>query len=154
MFFRFVAQEPRYGHFIFWKSGSEVCTIIKGRTCNSLAPGPWIKKLSKLCFLKLWKLKKVSLFFLFVAQEPRYGHFIFWRSGSEVRTVFKGSKGQYLGPWTSNHKTKDTLISQTLKVGEKKGPLFFCFAASFPRYGRFMKKHVPGTKSENGHISA
>ena len=57
--------------------------------------------------------KKVSLFFWFVAQEPRYGHFIFWRSGSEVRSIFKGSKGQYLGPWATNKKTKDTLLSQT-----------------------------------------
>ena len=46
------------------------------------------------------------------------------------------------------------LLSQTLKVEEKKVPLFFCFAASFPRYGHFMKKHVPGTKSENGQIWA
>ena len=28
-----------------------------------------------------------------------------------VRTIIKGEKGQYLGSWATNHKTKDTLLS-------------------------------------------
>ena len=51
-------------------------------------------------------------------------------------------------------KNNVTLLSQTLKVEVNKVSLFFCFAASSPRYGHFMKKHVHGTKSENGHILA
>ena len=50
--------------------------------------------------------------------------------GQEVKyvgTIFKGSKGQYLGPWATNHKTKDTLLPQTFKVEEKKSPYFFDF---------------------------
>ena len=27
--FWFVAQEPRYGHFIFWSLGNKVCDIVK-----------------------------------------------------------------------------------------------------------------------------
>ena len=42
-----------------------------------------------------------------------------------VRTIIKGEKGQYLGSWATNHKTKDTLLSQTIKVEEKKVSLFF-----------------------------
>ena len=42
-----------------------------------------------------------------------------------VRTIIKGKKCQYLGSWATNHKTKDTLLSQTLKVEEKKVSLVF-----------------------------
>ena len=35
------------------------------------------------------------------------------------------NKGQYLGPWAINEKTKDTFLSQTLKVEEKKVSLVF-----------------------------
>ena len=37
----------------------------------------------------------------------------------------QGKKGQYLGPWAINWKNKDTLLSQTLKVEEKKVSLVF-----------------------------
>ena len=46
------------------------------------------------------------------------------------------------------------MLSQTLKVGENKVPLFFCFVARFPRYTHFVEKHVPGTKPQNDHNSA
>ena len=82
--------------------------------------------------------KKVSLFFWFVTQELRYGHFIFWTSVSEVRIIVKGRKCQYLGPWAINKKTKDTLLSQTLKVEKKKVSLFFWFVAQEPKYGHFI----------------
>ena len=82
--------------------------------------------------------KKVSLFFWFVTQELRYGHFIFWTLVSEVRIIVKGRKCQYLGPWAINKKTKDTLLSQTLKVEEKKVSLFFSFVAQEPKYGHFI----------------
>ena len=36
-------------------------------------------------------------------------------------------KGLYLGPWAKNQKNKGTLLSQTLKVEEKKVTLFFLF---------------------------
>ena len=36
-----------------------------------------------------------------------------------------GNKGQYLGPWVINEKNKDTLLSPTFKVKEKKVSLFF-----------------------------
>ena len=39
-----------------------------------------------------------------------------------VRTIIKGEKGQYLGSWAKNHKTKDTLLSQTLKVESTNHP--------------------------------
>ena len=42
------------------------------------------------------------------------------RSGSGVCTIVKGRKCLYLGPFAMNKKTKDTLVSQTLKVEEKK----------------------------------
>ena len=82
--------------------------------------------------------KKVSLFFWFVTQELRYGHFIFWTSVSEVRIIVKGRKCQYLGPWAINKKTKDTLLSQTLKVEKKKVSLSFWFVAQELKYGHFI----------------
>ena len=42
-------------------------------------------------------------------------------------------------------KNKDTVLSQTLEIGEKKVSLFFCLVALFPRYGHFVEKHIPGT---------
>ena len=36
-------------------------------------------------------------------------------------------KGLYLSPLAKNQKNKGTLLSQTLKVEEKKVPLFFLF---------------------------
>ena len=55
-----------------------------------------------------------------------------------IRTIIKGRKCQYLGSWATNHETKDTLLSQTLKVEEKKESLFFLFEAHEPRYGYFI----------------
>ena len=68
----------------------------------------------------------MSLVFWFVAQEPRYGHFIFWSLGSKVRDIVKLENANILapGPWAINEKNKDTLLSQTLKVEEKKVSLF------------------------------
>ena len=34
-------------------------------------------------------------------------------------------KGQYIGPWAINKKNKDTLLSQTFKVEEKKVSLVY-----------------------------
>ena len=34
-------------------------------------------------------------------------------------------KWSYLSSWATNHKTNDTLLSQTIKVEEKKCPYFF-----------------------------
>ena len=73
----------------------------------------------------------------------------------------KGRKCQYLGPWAMNQKTKDTLLSQTLK-GEKKKrkcPYFFYL---WPR-SRDMAissleaqevEYVPSSKGENANILA
>ena len=139
LFFLFVAQEPRYGHFIFLSQ--EVKEVPSSRRENGymLAPGPWIKNKDTL-FAQTFKVgeKKVSLFYWFMAQETRCGHFIMWSSGSWVCTIVKGRKCQYLGPWAINKKTNDTLLSQTLKVEEKKVSLIFWFVAQEPRYGHLI----------------
>ena len=41
-----------------------------------------------------------------------------------ISSFVKGRNCQYLGPWAINDKNKDTLLSQTLKVEEKKVSLF------------------------------
>ena len=41
-------------------------------------------------------------------------------------------------PWQKIKKSKDTLLSQTLKVEEKKVSLFLLFMAQEPRYGHFI----------------
>ena len=121
----------------FLEGGGGVCAIVKGKKANISAPGPKIEKLRNLCLLKVEE-KKVSLVFWFVAQEPRYGPFIFWKLGSKVRGIVNWGKYQYRGPWTINEKTKETLLSQTLKVEEKKVSLVFWFVAQEPRYGPFI----------------
>ena len=50
-------------------------------------------------------------------------------------------KRPYLSQMDNNHKKKGTLLSQTLKVGEKKVPSEFTFL------------YISISKSENGHIS-
>ena len=56
--FWFVAQEPKYGHCVFWTSGGGGRAIVTGKTANISDPEPYIKKIRILCFLKLLKLKK------------------------------------------------------------------------------------------------
>ena len=68
---------------------------------------------------------KVSSVFLFVAQEPRYGYFIFKSSRNGVCIIVKGRQCQYLGPWAVNKKNMGNLLYQTLKVEDKK--LLSCF---------------------------
>ena len=55
----------------------------------------------------------------------------------DYTTYFK-MKWPYLGSWATNKKSKDTLLSQTLKVEEKKVTLVFIFVAQKPRYGNFF----------------
>ena len=50
----------------------------------------------------------------------------------------KMRKGPYLGSGAENDKTKTTFPSRTLKVGEKKVPLFLCLVAPIRRYGHFL----------------
>ena len=57
----------------------------------------------------------------------------------------RGRNGQYLGPWAKNWKNKDTLLSQTLKVEEKKVSLVFWFVAQEPRYWHFCNLPISRT---------
>ena len=59
----------------------------------------------------------------------------------------KMRKWPYLGSGAENDKTKTTFPSRTLKVGEKKVPLFLCLVAPMRRYGHFLKIYVHGTNS-------
>ena len=44
---------------------------------------------------------------------------------SSFEAIDTGRNCQYLGSWAKNQKSKDTLLSPTLKVEEKKVSLFF-----------------------------
>ena len=81
----------------------------------------------------------MSLFFLFVAQEPRCDQFFFRSLGCKVWAIVRGRNCQYLGSWDTNKKSKNTLLSQTLKV---EVTLVFWFVAQEPRYGHFVIFHV------------
>ena len=63
-------------------------------------------------------------------------------------------KWPYLSPEVTNLKNKGTLFSSTLKVKEKKVPLFFRLGASGLRYGHFhnnkMAKITKIFKIKNG----
>ena len=103
--------------------------------------------------------KKVALLFWFLAQETRYGHFIFWSSGSGVRTIVKGRNCQYPGPSAINDKNKDTLLSQTLKVEEKKVSLFFylwprSLDMAISSFKGQEVKYVPSSRGVNANILA
>ena len=52
-----------------------------------------------------------------------------------MRSIVRERKFQYLRPLVIYQKTKDTLLSQTLKVEEKKVSFVFLFVAQEPRYG-------------------
>ena len=141
-------SEPSYGHFVILSQGHAFHP--NGHISET---GPQNKKIKVLYFLKLLKFEKAKcLYFCIICFLSRVMA-ILWFCPRDMLFI-KIRKWPYLGLESIKCKNKVTLLSQTLKVGEKKVPLFFCFAASFPRYGHFMKKHVPGTKSENGHISA
>ena len=70
-----------------------------------------------------------------------YGPPFFQRVASKGNT-WKMIKWPYLGSWATNQKSKDTLLSQTLKVEEKKVTLVFLFVAQEPRYGHCIIFHV------------
>ena len=55
---------------------------------------------------------------------------------SEYSVPISG-KRPYLSQMADNQKYKGTLLSRTLKVGEKNVPSEFRFMAYWPRYGRF-----------------
>ena len=95
-----VEEELRYGHFIFWTSVSEVHIIVKGRKCKYLGPWAINKKTKDTLLSQTLKVEenKVFLFFSFVAQEPKYGHFIFWTLGGGVRYIVTGKKANMLVP--------------------------------------------------------
>ena len=59
--------------------GGRVRTIVRGRKCKYLGPMAINQKTKKTLPSQTLKVEemKVPLVFLFVAQEPRYGHFIF-----------------------------------------------------------------------------
>ena len=101
----------------------------------------------------------MSLVFLFVARESRYGHCVLLNLRRRSMCHRQGKKGQYLRPWASYWKNKDTLLSQTLKVEEKKVSLVFWFVAQEPRYGHFIfwslgSKVCDIVKLENANILA
>ena len=87
----------------------------------------------------------MSLLSLFVAQEPRYWPFHALKIG---RTLHRPSEEDFVmtisisAPGPQIKKSKDTLLSQTLKVEEKKVTLVFLFVAQEPRYGHFLIFHV------------
>ena len=102
--------------------------------------------------------KKVALLYWLLAQETRYGHFFFWSSGSGVRTIVKGRNCQYPGPSAINDKNKDTLLSQTLTVEEKKVSLYFYLWPRGQDIGifflwRWYVLYFLSFKRWNGHIS-
>ena len=81
---------------------------------------------------------KVCLISVLMAQRPRYWHFLPLTMVHTSLPELQYIKWQYLGPWAMNKKTKDTLLSQTLKVEENKVSLFFWFMAQELRYGHFL----------------
>ena len=60
---------------------------------------------------------------------------------------FPATKWLYLLCQASDSGNKDTFISSTLKVGEKKTSLFFGLDACQPSYGRFILFQAKGVKT-------
>ena len=73
--------------------------------------------------------------------RPCAGITFFQRVASKGNT-WKMIQWQYLGSLATNQKSKDTLLSQTLKVEEKKVTLVFLYLAQEPRYGHCIIFHV------------
>ena len=84
----------------------------------------------------------MSLLFLFVAQELRYGHFFFLSSGARFDLSSEEEIAHISASRPQIKKSKDTLLSPTLKVEEKKVTLVFQFGAQEPRYGHYLIFHV------------
>ena len=121
----------------------------KGNTCKMIQRpylGSWAtNKKTKVTFFsstfKVWE-SKVSLLFLFVAQEPRYWQFLPLTIARTLHQDLQKKKWSYLGSWALNKKTKDTFFSSTFKVGESKLSLDFWFMAQGPRYCHFLPPGV------------
>ena len=137
--FLFVAQDPRYGYFIFWNLGSEVRDIVKWENANISAPGPKIKKLMTLYFLQLFKFEKAKYpyFFNLLPRGRDIGLFFLTIAHAPPPEAQK-TQCPYFRSWATNQKTKDTFFSSTFKVWESKVSLFFQFMAQGPRYWPFF----------------
>ena len=124
----------RYYPFFFWSPWCKVQAIVQGRNWQYLGSWATNKKSKDTLLSQTLKNeeKKVALVFFYLW---RYGHYFFWRSWCKVRAIVSGRNCQYLGSWATNKKSKDTLISQTLKFEEKKVTLVFWFVSQEPRYG-------------------
>ena len=159
--FCFEAQGLIYGHFLIFTTSFHKQAIVQSRTWLYLSPWASNTKTKGTFFSPTLKVKekKVPLFFLFEAQELRYGHFLLWTIARLWNDVVKIRKWQYLSPWASNQKTKGTFFSPTLKVKKKKVPLFFWFDTHGLRYVHCQLCTIVCWendigKRENGHISA
>ena len=87
-----------------------------------------------------------------ISHHPRGVH-----RTTKSHLVPKGRRCPYLGPLAMNKKTKETLLSQTLNVEEKKVSLFFRIMAKDPRYGHFLflsqeVEDIPSSRRENSDI--
>ena len=68
-------------------------------------------------------------------------------------------KWSYLSSWATNHKTKDTLLSETLKVEEKNVSLFFYLWArsrdmAISSFEGQEVKYVPSSREVKANILA
>ena len=59
-----------------------------------------------------------------------------------VQAIVRERNCQYLGSWAKKQKSKDTLLSQTLKVEEKKVSLVFLLKVYELRYSQCLIFHV------------
>ena len=146
LFWHNMLSEPSYGHFVILSPGH----AFRQNRQNQKRDVSRLRKheMQKKGHFAFSNFKSWALVFMFRCLVSEI-----WPFYEKACPGDKIRKWPYLGLESTKCKNKVTLLSRTLKVEEKKVPLVFCFVASFPRYGHFLKKHVQGTKSENGRIS-
>ena len=139
-FFWFGAQGLRYGLFLILTTSFRQRPPVQSKKWPYLSPWDTNQKKKGTFFSSTFKVgeKKVPSVFLFEAQGLRYSHFLIFTTSFRQRPAVQSKKWPYLSPWASNKKNKGTFFSPTLKVKEKKVPLFFWFEAQGLIYGHFL----------------
>ena len=143
--------------------GQEVKYVPSSREvkANILAPGPWIKKLRTLCFLKPLKLKKRKCLYFFDPWPRSQDIAISSLEAREVEYV-ASSRGEDAnisapGPWIKKQRSLSFL--QLLKCEKAKCPMFFEPSPRGQDIGIYSPwwryvLHFLTFKRWNGHISA
>ena len=139
-----MAQGPRYWHVLPLTMIRTLLPEFQKMKWSHLSPWATNKRNKDAFFSSTYKVleSKVCLFLSFIAQGPRYWHFLPLTMVRTPLPELQKIKWPYLVSWAKNQKSKATFFSSTFKVWEGKVPLVLWFVGQELRYRHFLIYHL------------